>query len=152
MVDKGDAFPGNMGLTCWLHSNYISRGSRSGKFSKGGGGVKAGGAGELHALQASPCTPPSWNKIWMLIAANRRGTLETLCAASFISSSLCSLSNHEIKCFSFTHIWQIKMSYLVFKEKNKSLGIFAELPWHFTKDSRDSSAISCCTAFILFPK
>lgn len=29
---------------------------------------RTGEAGELHALQASLCSPPSWNKTWMLIS------------------------------------------------------------------------------------
>lgn len=66
---------------------------------------RTGKAGELHALQASLCSPPSWNKIWMLISHQQteREHKRHLC---------CLLA---MKCFCLhtrtpTHTWHIRTS------------------------------------------
>ena len=74
-------------------------------------------------------------------SANRRGTLETLRAGSFIPSSLCSLSSHEIKCFcSHTHVAYEDLQPCFKEKEEESLDRLDEVPWGFRKDVLPSAA------------
>lgn len=82
MVDKGEAFPGTVGLTSWLHSNYISRGSRRGKFSKKKKRGRESWRSRRTSCSAGVAMLSSLLKQNMnanISSANRWGAPETLC-------------------------------------------------------------------------
>lgn len=95
---------------------------------------RTGKAGELHALQASLCSPPflKQNMNANISSANRAGTQETL-VLFFVFFCLPAM-----KCFCShtrtpTHTWHMRMSRADLT-REVSLHRFAEPPWGCTKE------------------
>lgn len=136
MVDKGDAFPGTMGLTSWLHSNYISRGSGGESFQKEAES-RWGRRASCSAGNAMLTSLLKQNMNANISSANRRGALETL-GHWGIHPHYFMLPGHGIKCYC-SRTCDMLICSLVFK-KVETLGGFAALPPGFRKDLESSTA------------